>query len=136
MNIGCQNSGKSGDRLATARLDRAAAVYDEADWLVGWPSNSLAMTSQVPMGFEDEAGFHYRRSGNMRSQPAFQTGIYSGEPTTILIRAHSRFFSGHPLSRLLGGCGPDRIFRENPHLTGARRMLKIWRWRNQSTKQK
>ena len=27
-----------------------------------------------------------------------------------LIRAHSRFFSGHPLSRLLGGCGPDRFF--------------------------
>jgi len=27
----------------------------------------------------------------------------------ILVRAHSRFFSGHPLSRLLGGCGPDRF---------------------------
>jgi peroxiredoxin len=26
-----------------------------------------------------------------------------------LIRVHSRFFSGHPLSRLLGGCGPDRF---------------------------
>jgi hypothetical protein len=37
----------------------------------------------------------------------------------ILVRAHSRFFSGHPLSRLLGGCGPDRffLFLKNPRLT-------------------
>ena len=28
-----------------------------------------------------------------------------------LVRAHSRFFSGHPLSRLLGDCGPNLLLR-------------------------
>src|ERR1039458_2262386 len=55
---------------------------------------------------------HRQRGGKppARSEP----GKHADEPTTILIRAHSRFFSGHPLSRLLGDCGPDRFFSKSP----------------------
>jgi hypothetical protein len=60
MNIGCQISEESASRLATARLDRAPAAYDDADWLDRAATQfRLAMTLQIPVGFEDEAGFHY-----------------------------------------------------------------------------
>jgi hypothetical protein len=50
MIIGRQASEKRASRLATARFDRESAAPDAASW--------LAMTLQIPVGFEDEAGFH------------------------------------------------------------------------------
>jgi hypothetical protein len=60
MSIGCQVSEKYANRLATARMDRAAEVQASADWLDRLAMQfRLAMTSRIPMGFEDEAGFHF-----------------------------------------------------------------------------
>jgi hypothetical protein len=60
MSIGCQVSEKYANRLATARLDRAPEVRENADWLDRLARQfRLAMTSRIPMGFEDEAGFHF-----------------------------------------------------------------------------
>jgi hypothetical protein len=59
MNIGCRISEKRAARLAKTRDDREPSVQDDADWLDRIAVQfRLARILQVPVGFEDETGFH------------------------------------------------------------------------------
>jgi hypothetical protein len=59
MSSGCQTPENSASRLATARADRGSAVQNNSgrlDQPVG--QFRLATLFQIPVGYEDEAGFH------------------------------------------------------------------------------
>jgi hypothetical protein len=59
MNFGCHFSKKCTNRLATARYDREPAVQNHAAWMERVAAQlRQAITPQVPVGFEDETGFH------------------------------------------------------------------------------
>lgn len=59
MNIGCQTTGGNVSCVATARFDREAAAKNSSDWLDRAAARfRLAMTLQIPVGYEDEEGFH------------------------------------------------------------------------------
>jgi hypothetical protein len=59
MSIGCHVSNKSASPLATARADRRPELQASADWLDRLARQfRAAMIFQIPVGFQDEAGFH------------------------------------------------------------------------------
>ena len=70
MNCGPRLSGK----CATATLVRSNETFPGSsqhdDWLHKAAARfRLAMTLQVPVGYEDEAGFHYGHEHNMSRSP-------------------------------------------------------------------
>jgi len=73
MNSGCQVSEKYSNRLVPERFDRTAALPDAAQWLARVATQvRLAVIAPIPVGFEDEAGFHYgmpRSQANRRPVP-------------------------------------------------------------------
>lgn len=59
MSLGCQVSEERSSRLATARSDRESAVRNGSDSLNQAARQfRLAMIFQIPVGYEDDTGFH------------------------------------------------------------------------------
>jgi len=59
MHVGGQDVKKGEGRMATARADRESQAESMSDWLSRTASQlRLGRILRVPVGYEDEAGFH------------------------------------------------------------------------------
>jgi len=83
MSIACHVSNKRANHLATARADRGPEVQASSDWLDRIARQvRAAMIFQIPVGFQDEAGFH---CGDFHTgEPSFPTTASE----TILTNSH------------------------------------------------
>jgi hypothetical protein len=77
MNIGCQTSSKCAAQSATARLDREFAAQTVGGWFdLARTKIQTAAIFQVPVGYEDDAGFH---CGIQRLEPVLPMVSYSND---------------------------------------------------------
>jgi hypothetical protein len=59
MNVGGEDANENAGRMATARADQSSTSEAKSDWLSRTTGTlRLGTILQVPVGYEDEAGFH------------------------------------------------------------------------------
>jgi hypothetical protein len=81
MNLDAQALNEGASRLATARYDRESANQDAGGTARAGHPLRLAMIFKIPVGYQDEAGFHQGEPRVQKTAPWFEPEAENTERT-------------------------------------------------------